>query len=305
MRAINRRAALGLTLQAAVFGMAACETFAQTRTRKPKAPPGRDPGGLAVAVLGSGVAYTSPEIAVRLARDGEGEMIGWDLIDSDPFPLELPQPNAADTPLAVPPSAGTDLVRIVLGEAGATRLIPVKVPGAKALALAAGLAFTARTPARVAAVLATGADGEDWTAFAGVVRAARNLLVIVPAGHRGIDMSNVPGGPHALQLPNLLVVTAATADGGLSPGVSWGATAVDVAVPVDDLGNTTDAILLENRAVARSTALAARLLATEPGLDGAGLKARLLTHAAAMTGTSVGRTRTGWIARASRIAWPE
>ena len=61
---------------------------AQKPAEKPRVPPGRDPGGVAVAIIGSGIDYTRPEIAARLARDGEGEIIGWDFLDNDRRPYE-------------------------------------------------------------------------------------------------------------------------------------------------------------------------------------------------------------------------
>ena len=49
---------------------------------EPKVPPGLDPGGVAIALLGDGVDYTKPELAKRLARDGEGDLIAWDFVDN-------------------------------------------------------------------------------------------------------------------------------------------------------------------------------------------------------------------------------
>lgn len=56
--------------------------------KKPPVPPGRDPGGVAVALIGTGIDYTLPAVARRLARDGEGELIGWDLQDEDRKPFD-------------------------------------------------------------------------------------------------------------------------------------------------------------------------------------------------------------------------
>lgn len=67
---------------------AATLAFAQRATDKPRVPPGVDPGGLAVAVIGNGVDYTKADVARRLARDGEGELVGWDFLDEDRRPFE-------------------------------------------------------------------------------------------------------------------------------------------------------------------------------------------------------------------------
>lgn len=61
-------------------------SFAQSAKDKPRVPPRGDPGGVAVAIIGNGIDYTRPEIAARLARDGEGEIIGWDFLDNDRRP---------------------------------------------------------------------------------------------------------------------------------------------------------------------------------------------------------------------------
>ncbi len=52
----------------------------------PKVPTGLDPGGTAIGLVTTGIDYTDPEIAARLARDGEGEAIGMDLVDGERLP---------------------------------------------------------------------------------------------------------------------------------------------------------------------------------------------------------------------------
>ena len=46
--------------------------------KDPALEPGRDPGGVGVAILADGFDYTQPDLAKVLARDGEGEAIAWD-----------------------------------------------------------------------------------------------------------------------------------------------------------------------------------------------------------------------------------
>ena len=77
-----------LQVTAALIGLmaAATATLAQNPADKPRVPPGVDPGGVAIAIIGSGIDYTRPEIAAHLARDGEGEIIGWDFVDNDRRP---------------------------------------------------------------------------------------------------------------------------------------------------------------------------------------------------------------------------
>ena len=61
--------------------------MAVAQTKKPPLPPGRDPGGIAIALLTTGIDCTLPHIARGLGRDGEGELIGFDLADGDNRPF--------------------------------------------------------------------------------------------------------------------------------------------------------------------------------------------------------------------------
>ena len=67
----------------------------------PKVPAGIDPGLQPIAILTTGIDYTDPAIAARLARDGEGELIGWDFTENDRRPF-------AASPNTTPPNWGGD-----------------------------------------------------------------------------------------------------------------------------------------------------------------------------------------------------
>src|SRR5215813_6387373 len=107
---------------AALFSAVLAETPASQllAPKKPPVPPGRDPGGVAVALIGTGIDYTLPQVASRLARDGEGELIGWDLQDEDRRPFDRSKGSA-------PPEWGGDgtLIASLLVRDGAVRLVPV------------------------------------------------------------------------------------------------------------------------------------------------------------------------------------
>ena len=251
---------------------------AQSVPAKPRLLPGRDPGGIAVALIGAGVDYTRAEIAGRLARDGEGEAIAWDLLDNDPRPFERPPPASA-TQL---PQAGTEAALILLAAAPTGRLIPVRVGDPNVQRLAQATAFVAQTPARIVVLLSGVGPGEAWDRAARVFEAARNQLYIVPAqvALHGASADAVP----SLSLGNLVVVTAADAAGNALAGTVNDPRRIDVAVSVN--GSAGDASRLPD-AVVRWEALAAiglaaravAVLTAEPKLDGAGLKARLLSVA--------------------------
>ena len=248
-------------------------TQAQTGPKKPRVPPGQDPGGVAVAIVGAGVDYRSPAIARRLARDGEGEPIGWDIVDDDPLPLEAEPASGRRLPL----HAGTSAAERLLAEAPAARLVPVRVPDANALAAGGAMAFVARTPARVAVVLAAPPGrAEAAGLLRETIRRHPDLLVVMPY---------VPGrdqpGDWCCAGAWQVTVAAVTETGEPVAGDPAGVPPATVAValpphlvpPENASGRAT---ALANAAAVRFAALAARLLAASPRLGGAELAARLV-----------------------------
>lgn len=255
--------------------------------RKPAPPPGRDPGGIAVALVGDGLDYMAPDIARRLARDGEGELIGWDLVDSD------------RQPYAPPGGSATALARIVLAEGQATRLIPVRIQPGPPTGLVPALQFVAPTPARIAGLLPSTWSGlVPQDRLADVAAHLPRCLIVVGARHL---MET------AAQRPNVLAVTVLP-DSGQPPRL--GARA-DVAIPlaagdsalIDAAGRS--GAPPEDIAVARVLALAARLIGVKPALDGAGLKTELIGHARPMSEPSAHSPTHGWITDVGRIHWPK
>ena len=301
--AIRCALALGLLLASSMLAAA------QTGPPKPKVPPGRDPGGIAIAVIGAGVDYRRPDIAARLARDGEGEIIAWDVIDDDARPLE-----AAPVPgRRLPPHAGTSMTELLLTEAKTARLIPVRIPDANPLALGGALAFASQTPARIVVLLVAGdrsPQAQSWSLFIETARRSRHLLLIAPAGHHGGDTGAPATAPAGIGLDNLVVVTASDGQGRIAEGASWGLP-VDIAVPAPQsqlvlaaAAADNRAALLENAAAMRLAALAASLAAQQPGLDGSALKALLLSFAKPLPDAPGKSTRLGWIEDPAGILAP-
>jgi hypothetical protein len=254
--------------------MLALGPMALAQTRKPALPPGRDPAGVAIALLTTGIDYTLPTIAGHLARDGEGELIGFDLIDNDNRPFG---------------GDGTALATNLLDPAIATRLVPVRVDPRDPASLARAVAFIAQTPARIVVVPMWGQRKEDWQPFRQAVEHFSQLLFVVAAGDDGKDLDKEPVYPAALALPNVLVVSAARA--GLDaprsvqmlPAANWGA-------------NTVDAVALSGDSVAAAAVAAkaaAAMLPHSPSLNGAELKLRLIqTSVIQRAGETPQRTRS-------------
>jgi subtilisin family serine protease len=176
-----------------------CSAPVDAQTKKPKLPPGRDPGGVAIAVLSTGIDYTRPELAGRLARDGEGELIGWDFVDDDNRPY-APSPN--DTPA----SWGGDGTRIATRLTAVTnvRLVPIRIAPSKPATLAHAIAFAAKTPARVLLVPMGNDQANAWESFRLAAAKHPDLLIVTAAG----GWSGGTFFPAAFKLDNLLVVTA-------------------------------------------------------------------------------------------------
>lgn len=239
-------------LALAVAAAAALYALAEARAVKPKVPPGRDPGGVAVALIGGGLDYRRPDIAARLARDGEGEPVAWDFDDDDARPFSG---SDDDGPVAA----------LLTSEAQAVRLVAIRVAGSRHDRIAAALRFAGATPARIALVLA---DPGTPLPLAGLAEAARRLsglLVLVPARHVVSAPDNVPAMDDRA---GLLLVSA---DG--KAGIA------DVAAPVPPAGAPAEKPNPEDAATVRVAALAARLVAAEPLLSGAALRARILSLA--------------------------
>ena len=271
---------------------------ARTTPAKPKIIPGSDPGGVAVAIIGSGVNYTLPQIASRLARDGEGDIIGLDFIDRDNKPFDVTGREAGPDGIS---SYGTSLAAIVLQEAARTRLVPARVRLDDLRQIGGAASFVAATPARVAVVAFADPGLKDLEPFRRVVEAAApQVLFVLGAGDVGVSLDEAPLHPAQKGLQNSLVVTAADEKGGLLPTANRGAAAVDIAVAAESVPSVTldgklATISGTRTAAARVAALAARLLAAEPGLSSAGLKGRIAGLAKPIAGETKPSTKYGFI----------
>lgn len=261
---------------------------------KPRVPIGTDPGGGAVAIIGTGVDYTRPDIAARLARDGEGEAIAWDFRDMDRAPYE----PAGDGGGAGP---GTAAASALLAGLKSARLVPLR-PSGDPLALGGAARFVSRSPARVVLVTLATSQRQDWQVFAEIAARHPELLFVVAAGDEAVDLDSVPRFPASLGLANALVVSACDAAGNPLPGANTGARTVDVLIPVEPgspaaqhdgklVSATATAI-----AAARVTALAARLKQVASSSDGAKLRDVIVGSIAKPPPASAAvGSRYGWI----------
>ncbi|MGE4129437.1 MAG: hypothetical protein AB7E80_14850 [Hyphomicrobiaceae bacterium] len=174
----------------------------------PVVPPGEDPGGVALALIGPGIDYRSPKIAPRLARDGEGEPIAWDFVDDDRTPFGGEGDGSG--------AAGTAIAEAMVASYTHGRLVPLRVATGNPGALARAIAFAVGTPAKIVAIampLETPAEQEVIRQAS--ARFSDHLFVVAGPTLARADTPS-PAAPDAdakvgtlLNIGNVLVVTGA------------------------------------------------------------------------------------------------
>jgi hypothetical protein len=262
----------------------------------PPVPAGHDPGGVAVALFDSGLNYTLPTFAGRLARDADGKALGYDFWDLDARPFDN---NPAGSPF-FPVRHGTAVASVLLEEAPGARFVAFRYPRPEMSRMAAMVEAAAEAGARIVAMPMGSDREEDWAAFAAAARAHPEMLFVISAGNNERDIDEAPVYPAALALDNFLVVTSSDQVGRLAPGSNWGRRSVDLMVPAEKL-RVVDFTGAPGRgsgssfAVPRVAALAARLLAGHPEWRAPELKAAILARAAPPPGDGHSPVRHGWI----------
>lgn len=269
----------------------------ETEPLNPPIPAGRDPGGVTVAHVDSGVNYLLDFIAARLARDGDGKPLGRDFRDGDDRPFDIETARSPFFPLR----HGTAVASILVREAPAARLLPYRYPRQDLGLMAEVVDRAAADGARIVMMPLGSRDEADWRAFAGAARRQPDILFVVSAGNDGRDIDVAPVFPAALDLPNMVVVTSADAFGRLAEGSNWGRRSVDLMVPGEGI-EVVDHRGAEGRAsgssfaVPRVAALAARLAAAHPEWKAAELAAALKSRARPPLERGDQRVGWGWIA---------
>ncbi len=259
-------------------------------------PEGRDPGGIRVALVDSGLAYNLPGIADRLARDATGQPLGYDFWDMDPWPYDG---DTGRNPFA-PIRHGTAVASVLLREAPSAQVIPLRYPRPDMSRMGDVVAHAADAGARILAMPLGSRSATDWTDFAEAL-ARHDMLAIVSAGNNGQDIDATPLYPATLPLDNMLVVTSSDGFGKLAEGSNWGGQSVDIMlpaerVPITDFRGAAATASGSSYAVPRLAALAVRLLERDPHLDARSLRAALLARAKPSPFEEDDRLATGWIA---------
>lgn len=137
----------------------------------PVAPPGTDPGGPAIALIGAGFDYTQPQVHPKLARDGEGLPIGWDVIDGDVTPFAFDDTTSTRTAHAA--------LKSLLNGYASGRVVLVRAQMDATPSLANALGFAIRTPARIVA-LTDLPEADGVKLITAIAEKAPHVLFVAP-----------------------------------------------------------------------------------------------------------------------------
>ena len=297
---------LGLSLAvAAVIALFATAVLAAESAKKPPVPPGADPGGVLVALIGEGVDYIKPEIARRLARDGEGEIIGWDFVDGDrrPYRADVSAKGRFEA-LCVEFCTQTRIANVILNVASKARLVVLRtdirasINGSHLDLAARAIGMAVQTGARVS--LLDVQTGDQY--FKLLSSAAKQFPEVLFVLSRTSDL-DLPLKEWLSQPTGNIVVVRAFNLGCQteSPDIAiTEQTYVDIAATVDCVPNGHHRnSWIESEpseiAAAQVIGLAARIAATEPKLTGAELKARIIALAKPFPEGVKKVARYGWI----------
>lgn len=271
-------------------------TLRWTETLQAPWPTGKDPGGVRVGFVDSGLAYDLPLFRDRLARDGDGTPLGYDYWDMDPWPYDGDMARGAFFPIR----HGTTVASVFVAEAPEAALVPYRYPRPDMSRLGALVAKASARGVRILAMPLGSTRPADWEAFAEAL-ARHDMLAIVSAGNDGRDIDAAPVYPAALPVETLITVTSSDGVGRLARGSNWGAEHVDLMLPAEnlpvvDFRGARGTASGSSYAVPRLAALAARLLARDPDMPIAELKAQIFARAVPSPFELEGTLAVGWIA---------
>ena len=262
----------------------------------PPVPSGTDPGGVLVAQIDSGVNYLLPEIAGRLARDGEGRSLGYDYWDLDSQPFDLDTSRSPFFPLR----HGTTVASVLLREAPGARLLPYRYPRPDLARMEALLDDAAGKGARIIMMPLGSRNADDWQAFARAAERRSDILFVISAGNDGRNIDQQALYPAAFPLENTIVVTSSDAFGRLAEGSNWGRGTVDLMAPgeaieVIDHRGARGTASGSSYVVPRVAALAARLLKKNPDWDAKTLKEAIRNRTGPSLERGGARVNWGWL----------
>ncbi|TNF92025.1 MAG: hypothetical protein EP297_14240 [Gammaproteobacteria bacterium] len=226
----------------------------------PEVPAGKDPGGVRIGIIDSGVNYLLPEIHQRMARNADGEIIGYDYWDLDEQPFDS---NPAKSEF-FPQRHGTRTASLLLREAPAASLVPYRYPRPDTTRFTDLINHAARNRVRIIAMPLGSKDRDEWLPFYHSARAHPEILFIISSGNNGVNIDEHPIYPAAFNLDNLITVSAADEIPVPAAMTNWGKNSTDLLLPADrqfttDFDGREKMVSGTSYAVSRIAALAARI----------------------------------------------
>lgn len=270
------------------------KTIIEEIALNPPVPVGKDPGGISVGVIDSGINYTLAPFDKHLARDIHGVLIGKDYWDEDDRPFDIDTGRSPFFPL----HHGSSVASVIIKEAPMVRIVPIRYPRPDMTKMADAIDWLASQDIAVVNLAMGSNSKKEWAAFAEAAARHPKILFLVSAGNNGRNIDATPVYPAALSLSNTIVITSSEPNGRLARGSNWGPTHVDIMVPgeridvIDHRGAPSKASG-SSFAVPRVTALAVRMLAKNPDWKGPELRDAILKRARPLSGPQ--QTKYGWI----------
>lgn len=229
-------------------------------------------GTAMLAHIDTGVNYLLPDIASRLASDGNGRLLGYDFWDDDDRPFDSdPRRNAF-----FPMHHGTTTFSVLAREAAGIPIATYRFPAQDLCRFDALIKHMAGLSVRVVSLSMGSSNRDEWRCFEEAARQQPQMLFIVSAGNDGRDLDQNPVYPAALSLDNLVTVTSSDDFGRLGRGSNIGRSSVDFMVPAERIEVIDHRGVREDTggtsyAAPRLAALAARYLSAHPLADTAAI----------------------------------
>ena len=231
--------------------------------------------GIRVALVDSGINYLLPAINHSLARNDDGQLIGFDFWDMDERPFDSHPDGRGRVQ-----RHGTRTASILINEAPFVELVAYRYPRPDMQRMQELVAHADQHAVRIIGMPLGGNLRDQWTAFEAAAKAHPHILFVASAGNNARNIDEQPVYPASLALDNLIVVTSADDFGRVAQGVNWGRVSVDYMVPAENLqalmfDSSIRPVSGSSYAVPRVVALLARYLRDEPALSTAELKQRV------------------------------
>ncbi len=226
---------------------------------------GQQAKALLVALIDSGVNYLLPQINDALARDADGQLLGYDFWDGDNLPFDS-HPSASAFSVQ---RHGTRTAALFLEESPFVTLVPFRYPRGNMHRMESLLKRIDELGITLVGMPLGGNRRDDWEVFYQQAQQYPHILFVVSAGNNERDIGQQPVYPAALDLPNMVVVTSADDTARPARGSNWSRQHVDYLLPAENLelldfdGNRTYASG-SSYAVSRMLAMLARMVVQNP-----------------------------------------